>query len=73
VPNLKINHEGCCGLIKRAGLANNELARLIGLDRSIVSRVLRGEVRPGNRFIAGMLSLFGVSVFSELFVMEEED
>jgi ribosome-binding protein aMBF1 (putative translation factor) len=73
LPNLKINPDGMCNIIKRAGLANNELARLIGVDRSVVSRVLRGEVRPGNRFIAGMWSLFGIGILPELFTMEEED
>lgn len=49
-----------------------ELARRMGMDPAQVSRVLRGAV-PGERFIAGLLSIFGVDFFSDLFEVSGAD
>jgi hypothetical protein len=73
VPNLRINPDGLRCVLDRAGVAHNELARLLGVDRGNLSRILRGKTRPGNGFIAGVWSLFGISALSELFIMDEED
>jgi hypothetical protein len=70
---LRVNRDAFCRLIRKSGLANQtRFARRIGVDRAIVSRVLRGEVPPGNRFIAGVWTLFGLEALSELFTTEED-
>ena len=45
---------------------DSELARRMQMDPGQVSRVLRGAA-PGERFIAGLLSVFGVDFFADLF------
>lgn len=49
------------------------LGALIGVDHSQVSRVLAGTSRPGNRFIAGMVDLFGADKFLDLFEILPDD
>lgn len=54
--------------IRRLGIApsNSELAAVLGVDRTTVQRVLRGEP-VGIRFVAGAVLAWGVEWFAELF------
>jgi transcriptional regulator with XRE-family HTH domain len=45
------------------------LGARIGVHHSQVSRVLSGKSEPGNRFIAGILDVFGVGAFQDLFAI----
>ena len=50
------------------GLATDSArARRIGVDKSTYSRVIRGEVAPGERFIAECLRAFPDLKFDDLF------
>ena len=50
-----------------------EFAKRIGVHRSQVSRVLSGDAAPGPRFIAGVVALFGVECFQDLFTVIPDD
>jgi transcriptional regulator with XRE-family HTH domain len=57
-----------------AGLQSDaEFAKRIGVNRSQVGRIVRGESRIGTRFIAGCLDAFGVENFADLFAVEPDD
>ena len=52
------------------GLATEKAqAEHIGVDRATLSRIRRGEIAPGERFIAAMLAVCDVT-FEELFEVE---
>lgn len=70
---LTINHEGLARLRKdaKAPVTNNGLARLLGVDKATVSRVLSGRAVPGPRFIVGSLRAFGTVLFSDVFLVTE--
>ena len=46
-------------LLNAADWSVAELARRAPMDHSAVSRLLRGDLQPGNRSIAGLLHAFG--------------
>ena len=49
-------------------------AQRIGLHPAQVSRILQGKNQnPGPKFIAGVLDLFGVEFFSDLFAVVPDD
>ncbi|MFZ1363085.1 MAG: helix-turn-helix transcriptional regulator [Candidatus Nanopelagicales bacterium] len=48
-------------------------AKEIGVNEATVSRVVRGETAPGERFIAGVLAAFPEAIFSDLFEVTTED
>ncbi|MFJ1510919.1 helix-turn-helix domain-containing protein [Cellulosimicrobium funkei] len=52
---------------------DQELARRIDMDPSSVSRILKGNQAPGPRFIAGLVVIFGVDLFPDLFEVVEQD
>ena len=51
---------------------DQELARRMNMDQGQVSRVLRGAA-PGARFIAGILDVFGIEFFQDLFAVIPDD
>ena len=51
---------------------DQELARRMGMDPGQVSRVLRGA-SPGPKFIAGILDVFGIEFFQDLFAVVPDD
>lgn len=52
--------------------SDSDFAKKIGLTPGQVSRVLRGDA-PGPKFIAGVLELFGIEFFQDLFTVEPSD
>lgn len=48
-------------------------AKLIEVHPATVSRVLTGQCAPGERFIAGVLKLFGVENFADLFAVINDE
>lgn len=50
-----------------------DLAERIGVNAGQVSRVLKGKSAPGPRFIAGILDVFGIEFFADLFAVEPDD
>jgi transcriptional regulator with XRE-family HTH domain len=52
---------------------DSDFASRIGVNPSQVSRVLTGKAAPGTRFIAGVLELFGVDTFADLFSVVPDD
>lgn len=57
-----------------AGLQEDAaFAKRIGVHRSQVGRIVKGESRIGARFIAGCLDAFGVKYFADLFYVEPDD
>lgn len=46
---------------------DQDLADRIGVSPPVVSRVLNGDQVPSERFIAGMVQLFGPGSFDQLF------
>jgi transcriptional regulator with XRE-family HTH domain len=68
MPQLELDREALTRFRKRAFIDDDQdLAKGIGLSAATVSRVLSGEVKPSNQFIAGLLKLFGHAWFNELF------
>lgn len=47
--------------------SNDQVARAAGMHPTQFSRVLSGRSEPGNKFIAGILEVFGVAAFPRLF------
>jgi transcriptional regulator with XRE-family HTH domain len=47
-----------------------QIAAQLGLDRTTVSRVHRGEQRPGVPFVDACVRAFGATSYTELFVRE---
>lgn len=48
-------------------------AKLIRVHPAQVSRVLSGGAAPGTKFIAGVMNLFGVENFADLFAVDPDD
>ncbi|GAA5229212.1 helix-turn-helix domain-containing protein [Arthrobacter cryoconiti] len=46
---------------------DQQFATAIGVNAATVSRVLSGTSAPGARFIAGLVDVFGVELFGDLF------
>jgi len=64
-------------LMKTVGWSPAELARRARLDQSALARLLRGDLRPGARSIAGLLLAFSARFpaigFYDLFELREID
>jgi transcriptional regulator with XRE-family HTH domain len=48
-------------------------AERIGVNPGQVSRIRQGKNNPGPKFIAGVLDLFGIEFFSDLFAVVPDD
>lgn len=51
---------------------DDALAERIGVHPTQVSRVVRGGAQPGQKFIAGLLLIFGKEAFGDLFDVEPD-
>jgi transcriptional regulator with XRE-family HTH domain len=60
--------------MRLSGIAtDDELARLMRVHPTQLSRVITGKSAPGNKFIAAMLRVFGVGAFQDLFELADDD
>ncbi|WP_018682219.1 transcriptional regulator [Actinokineospora enzanensis] len=68
---VKVRVEAFRAAAHAAGHGNAaEIAAAMRIDRSTVSRVVGGLLRPGNQFIAAALTAFAVP-FDDLFEVEK--
>jgi transcriptional regulator with XRE-family HTH domain len=68
VPDIAVNRDGFYQFQRRLGIeTERDLAKRMGMDAATVSRALSGKARPGRRFIAASLRLFGEGWFNALF------
>ncbi len=70
---ITINPDG----LRRIGIdrgidTDAELAQLVGVHQSNISRVLSGKAKPSNQFIAGIAAAFGYAVFPTVFTVIED-
>jgi transcriptional regulator with XRE-family HTH domain len=54
-------------------LTDKELAERIGIHPSNLHRVLTEKAAPGTKFIAGLLDVYGIEWFSDLFEILPDD
>lgn len=65
---IRLRSEQLAKFRRLAGISTDDaLAKAMGVNPATVSRVLRGTAVPGERFIAGLLLVFGVECFGDLF------
>jgi transcriptional regulator with XRE-family HTH domain len=70
VPSIALRNQSFRNLIADNGIPSEaETARRAGVTPSQLWRVLAGRSEPGNHFIAGMLDVFGVGAFEDLFMV----
>jgi len=56
--------------MRKAGFSSDaSVARVMEVDRSTVTRVLAGELRPGRAFIGGALTALAPLTFDDLFTV----
>ena len=55
---LRLNREALEALTRAEGLSHAALARRLGISRSYLFRLLRGERRPGIKFLYGLRTAF---------------
>lgn len=68
---LKLREDKFNALRRLAGLTTDaKLADRLGVDATTVYRVLNGKTEMSARFIAGIVDIFGVELFSDLFEVE---
>jgi hypothetical protein len=63
-PSVRVREDFAATAAEQGHATKTAIAQAIGLDPSNVGRVLRGEARPSNEFIAGALAL---GPFEDLF------
>jgi hypothetical protein len=63
-PSVRVRGDFAATAAEQGYRTKTAIAQAIGLDPSNVGRVLRGEARPSNEFIAGALAL---GSFEDLF------
>lgn len=72
-PRVKVRVEEVDRKMAELGLTSNtELAYLMEINRSNLSRTLRDQIKPSERFIASLCVTLGASM-NELFVIVEPD
>lgn len=71
---IELNRQGLAKVRRLAKIEfDHQLAALIKVDATTVSRVLTGKCAPGARFIAGCIEAFGADCFSDLFVVVPDE
>lgn len=69
---LVLNPTGLTKLRRLADISDRQLALKAGIHPTQFSRVTTGQCQPGTRFIAGLLTVFGVDSFPDLFTVQED-
>lgn len=59
--------------LKFGTIPDVEFADHIGVNAGQVSRTLRDKAAPGTRFIAGVIEVFGIDCFADLFEVKPDD
>jgi lambda repressor-like predicted transcriptional regulator len=76
-PKIEVKQAAVAVLLQAADWSMAELARRARLDQSAVARLIRRDLRPGPRLIAGLLVAFSTRFpkigFYDLFELVEED
>jgi len=68
VSDIIVRTDGFDRMGRQLGIeSNRDLARRMHMDVSTVTRVLSGDAKPGRRFIAHALRLYGTGWFNALF------
>lgn len=67
--NIKLNIEKFNEL--QGDLSDTAMAELLGIGRTQLWRLKKGESRPGQRFIAGFLKAFPDEPFEEYFFVSD--
>ena len=68
MPQLALRLDQLAAKRAQHGIGNDtDLANRMGVSPSQLSRVLAGSHAPGQRFVAGMVQLFGPGSFDQLF------
>lgn len=52
---------------------NRELAVLLEIDQSNLSRVIAGNAKPGIRFVAGIIAAFGIDHLLDVVMVMPDD
>ncbi|MCC8245056.1 transcriptional regulator [Saccharothrix luteola] len=66
--NVALRTDAFSKAVRLAGFRSDyKLAKAMGLNRSTVTRVMSGDLRPGPAFIAGALVVLPPMVFEDLF------
>ncbi|WP_055108942.1 helix-turn-helix domain-containing protein [Paenibacillus ihumii] len=68
---MEINLKNIEAYMQSKGWDESELAEKIGVSRTQVYRVLRGQRSPGNEFIAGLLNACREMGLNDLFIFED--
>jgi transcriptional regulator with XRE-family HTH domain len=58
---------------KRGWTTDAQRADALGISRALMSRVRSGELRPGQKFIAAVLTIWGSAGYDVLFETDESD
>lgn len=73
-PTLTLRRDNLDKARADAGIVTDQqLAGAMHYDQGNLSRVLTGKSRPGLAFIAGLLAVFGVERFAELFYLVTDE
>lgn len=73
MPSITLNSASLNKLKRGAKIpSDHQLAIRAGIHPSQYARVAAGKCAPGNRFIAGMLIVFGQDRFSDLFTVKAD-
>jgi transcriptional regulator with XRE-family HTH domain len=68
VATIRLRKDQLAKFRRLSGITTDDaLATRMGVNAATVSRVLRGTAAPGERFIAGLLLVFGIECFPDLF------
>lgn len=74
MPSLALRNANFRNLLTDNGIRSEaEAARRAGITPGQLWRVLAGRSEPGNHFIAGMLDVFGLESFADLFMVIGDD
>ena len=71
LPKVSLNTEVFSKILEEKNLCPGKAAKEMGIDRSHLFRVMKGQQDPGRKFIAGVLKVGQGYRFDELFFLTE--